>query len=199
MTTVSSCLGFDRGEMKNWSFKPRGKSHLASARLPLIHTDVCGPLKWKSMCNAINFLTFIDKYRHRNFLYQLKHNSGVDKHVRNFVEFVQSQTNETVTHIRSENGGEYAPKTLCEWLQQGGIVFEKTEPCQPQKNGVAERTNSVLLDKAGCMVESRKVPHKSWADAQETAVSLWNVSPLGTYRGRPQWICGMANRLASTI
>ncbi|MEM7213687.1 MAG: radical SAM protein [Pseudomonadota bacterium] len=119
----------------------------------------------------------MDDYSHMTFVYFLRSKSEVDKRVRDFVEFVEGQTGDKVKHLRSDNGGEYGSATLRDHLGQQGIAFEKTEPYTPQQNGVAERTNSVLMNKARCMMQCMTVPTKFWADALATAVHIRNITP----------------------
>lgn len=97
--------------------------------------------------------------------------------VRDFVEFVERQTGDKVKHLRSDNGGEYGSEALGEYLRKKGIVFEKSEPYTPQQNGVAERTNSVLMDKARAMMQGMTVPTNFGAEALSTAVHLRSLTP----------------------
>lgn len=107
----------------------------------------------------------------------LKYKSEVDGRVRDFFEFVERQTGAKVKYISSDNGGEYGSNTLKYYLDRIGIVFEKTESYKMRNNGVAERTNSILIDKARSMMQCLDVPQKFWAKALSTAINLRNVIP----------------------
>lgn len=89
-------------------FKHVKKAFRADGRLQPLHTDVCGPLKVKSMVNSVYFMKFLEDYSRRTFVYTLKHKSEVDGCVRNFVNFVnffERQTGDKVKLLRSYNGG----------------------------------------------------------------------------------------------
>lgn len=110
------------------------------------------------------------------FVYFLKHKFEVDRRVGDFMSYVERQTGDKVKHLSSDNGGEYGSMALRDFLQQRGIAFEKTVPYAPQQSGVAERTNSVLLDKAHAMMHCMAVPTHFWDDALASAVYTRNVT-----------------------
>lgn len=98
--------------------------------------------------NSPYLLTFVDEYSRKTFVYFLKLKCEEDQRVREFVDYVERQTGDKVRHLRSDDGGEYGSKALNDFLKQWGILFQKTEPCTPKENRIAERTNSVLMDKS---------------------------------------------------
>ncbi|RVW22059.1 Retrovirus-related Pol polyprotein from transposon TNT 1-94 [Vitis vinifera] len=64
------------------------------------------------------------------------------------------------------------------WLRQKqGIRMEKTIPGTPQQNGVAERMNRTLNERARSMRLHAGLPKTFWADAVSTAAYLINRGP----------------------
>ena len=62
--------------------------------------------------------------------------------------------------LRSDNGGEYIDEGFSEYCAAQGIRMEKTIPGTPQQNGVAERMNRTLNERArsiGCMLDYQKL------------------------------------------
>ena len=55
--------------------------------------------------------------------------------------------------------------------------MEKTNPGTPQQNGVAERINRILNERARSMRLHAKLPKTFWADAVSTAAYLINRGP----------------------
>lgn len=55
----------------------------AKKLLDLVHTDVCGPMSVRSHANSRYFVTFIDDYSRKCFVYPLKSKGEV------FAKFVQ--------------------------------------------------------------------------------------------------------------
>ncbi|KXJ79375.1 hypothetical protein RP20_CCG001137 [Aedes albopictus] len=62
-------------------------------------------------------------------------------------------------------------------MRRDGIIHQTTCPYTPQQNGVAERMNRTLVEKARCMLNDSKLPKKFWAEAVSTAAYLVNRSP----------------------
>lgn len=144
--TVDDCVGCDKGKMKNRPFKHLKKSLHADAGLHLVHTDVSGPFIVKSLRRWVYFQKFVYDHWRMTFVYFLRHKSELDRHVRDFAELADCQTGNRDLHLRSGNAGEYGSSDPDRYLRQRGIVLEKTEPYTPQQDGVAEMTNTALMD-----------------------------------------------------
>jgi hypothetical protein len=77
-------------------------------------------------------------------------------------------------------------------LQQGfddycsyhGIHREKTVPRTPQENGVSERMNRTIMERARSMRLHASLPLQFWADAIDTVVYLINIGPSSSLDGR---------------
>ena len=57
-----------------------------------------------------------------------------------------------------------------------GISCQNTTPYTQQQNGVAERMNRTLMDKARSMLSGSGLAIVFWAEAVDTAIYLVNVS-----------------------
>jgi transposase InsO family protein len=57
-----------------------------------------------------------------------------------------------ICKFRCDNGGEYVTNELKDFFAEKGIQFECTIPYSPALNGVSERMNRVMLDKARSML-----------------------------------------------
>src|SRR5262249_3165076 len=79
--------------------------------------------------------------------------------------------------LRSDGGGEYISNNFQYWLSCKGITHSTTPPHTPQLNGVAERLNCTLMDKARCLLNSTSMDKSFWAEAINTANFLRNRSP----------------------
>ncbi|RVW77419.1 Retrovirus-related Pol polyprotein from transposon TNT 1-94 [Vitis vinifera] len=77
----------------------------------------------------------------------------------------------------SNNGGEYIDGGFSEYCAAQGIRMEKTIPGTPQQNGVAERMNRTLNERARSMRLHAGLPKTFWADAVSTAAYLINRGP----------------------
>ena len=70
--------------------------------------------------------------------------------------------------------------TFQNYLQQKGIISQRSCPYTPQQNGVAERKNHHLLDVVRTLLIESSVPTKFWVEALSTAVYLINRLPTVT-------------------
>lgn len=122
--------------------KPFSASQSESTEiLQLIHSDVMGPQKTRSLGHALYLLTFIDDYSRKVFVYFLKNKSDVFETFVSFRNYIEKQTGEKIKILRSDNGGEYVSKEFEGYLNKHGIKHEMTIPHTPEQNGVAERMN----------------------------------------------------------
>ncbi|GBN31024.1 Retrovirus-related Pol polyprotein from transposon TNT 1-94 [Araneus ventricosus] len=58
--------------------------------------------------------------------------------------------------------------------EQQGINHEKTNPCTPEQNGVAERYNSTALDGVKTLLKSNAVAQRFWGEALLCFTYTWN-------------------------
>ncbi|RVW48803.1 Retrovirus-related Pol polyprotein from transposon TNT 1-94 [Vitis vinifera] len=85
---------------------------------------------------------------------------------------VETETGLKVKCLRSDNGGEYIDGRFSEYCAAQGISMEKTIPGTSQQNGVAERMNRTLNERARSMRLHAGLPKIFWADAVSTAAYL---------------------------
>ncbi|XXG61102.1 hypothetical protein AAC387_Pa04g2839 [Persea americana] len=67
-----------------------------------------------------------------------------------------------------------------QFLQNKGIISQRSCPYTPQQNGVAERKNRHLLDVTRSLLLESSVPTRFWVEALATAVHLINRMPTTT-------------------
>lgn len=157
--------------------------------LQLIHMDVCGPLPEPSLGGHRYFVTFIDDFSKKVFLYVL---SGKDEVFEKFKQFraeAENQTERRIKAIKSDNGREFKNRKFDELCKAEGIIHQTTVAYNPQQNGVAERYNRTILERIRCMLLDARLPKTFWAEAAMTAVYLLNRIPKGRNTKSPneQW------------
>lgn len=82
-------------------------SHKSSRLLDLIHSDVFGPVKVPSISSSIYFVSFIDDYSRRTWIYFLKSKTQVFSRFKEFKALVENQTGKRIKCVRTDNGGEF--------------------------------------------------------------------------------------------
>ena len=78
--------------------------------------------------------------------------------------------------MRTDNGTEYTDKRFMEFCKIEGITRHFTTPGTPQQNGVAERMNRTIMERARCMRLNAGLPKEFWAKATNMTVYVINRS-----------------------
>ena len=129
--------------------------------MQLIHSDICGPLEVPSLSRTVYFLTFIDDFSRKSWVYFLKNKSEVFSIFQIFKSLVENESGKKIKTLRSDNGGgEFVKNEFEAFLSKHGIQHQKTIPYTPQQNGVAERKNRTLVEMARCMFYSKGLHKK---------------------------------------
>ena len=164
------------GKQKRVTFVKTGKTPKAQ-KLELVHSDVFGPTPVSSLGGKNYYVTFIDDSTRKVWVYFLKNKSDVFDTFKIWKSAVENETDLKVKCLKSDNGGEYISKEFVDYCAKQGIKMIKTVPGTPQQNGVAERMNRTLNERARSMRLNAGLPKTFWADAVNTAAYLINRSP----------------------
>ena len=98
------------------------------------------------------FVTFIDDFSRYTTVYTMKNKNEVFAKFKEYVAYVENQTNFKIKTLRSDNGGEYISKEFNELCSEKGISRQFTLPYSPPQNGVAERMNRSILESTCSML-----------------------------------------------
>ncbi|KAK3017333.1 hypothetical protein RJ639_005486 [Escallonia herrerae] len=96
---------------------------------------------------------------------------------------VKSLGGNKVKCLKSDNGDEYRDGGFQEYCSNNGIRLIRTVKRTPQENGLAERMNRTIMERARCMRIHVDLPLQFWAPAVDTAVYLINRSPTSALNG----------------
>ena len=173
---VGLCEDCIFGKQKKVSFTKIGKTP-KEKRLELVHTDVWGPSPVSSLAGSLYYVTFIDDSIRKLWVYFLKKKSEVFDTFRKWKAMVENEIGLKIKRVRSDNGGEYRDNRFREFCANNGIKMEKTVPMTPQQNGVAERMNRTMNERARSMRIHAGLPKMFWAEAVNTAAYLINRGP----------------------
>lgn len=151
--------------------------------LELVHSDVCGKMREKSLGGGEYFLTFTDDKSRYTWVYILKAKHQVFDCFLAWKALAEKQSKKMLKTLRTDNGGEYTSTQFEQFLEKEGIRHETTIPKTPQQNGVAERLNRTLVESARSMLLDANLPKRFWAEAVSTAVYLKNRCPTKAVPG----------------
>jgi hypothetical protein len=163
-----------KGKQTVAPFPSRSRSK-TSRVLELVHTDVMGPMKTASNGGAKYVLTSVDDYSRYVVAYFLNKKCEVAAKLKEFMRLREAMGG-TPHCLRSDNGTEFVNKEVTRICTLNGIMHQRTVPYSPQQNGVAERMNRTIMEKARSMLHYKSVPTEWWAEAVSTAVYLINRS-----------------------
>lgn len=164
-------------------FKPRSDSKRASRPLEIVHSDVCGKITPVSWDGNEYFVSFTDDYTHVSVVYLMKTKDQVLDCLKEYEAMASAHFGSKISRLRTDNGGEYSGRAIKEFCRSKGIRMEKTVPYTPEQNGVSERLNRTIEEKARAMLQASGLPKCLWGEAVYTAVYLMNRSPSAAVAG----------------
>ena len=158
--------------------------HNTEGILDYIHTDVWGPTKTASLGGKHYFVTFVDDFSRRFWVYTLKFKDELFETFLVWKKMVENQTWRKIKVLRSDNGTEYRNDQFSIFCKKEGISRHFTVRDTPQQNGVAERMNRTLLEKVRCMLSNAGLGKQLWAEVVMYASHLINRLPSAALNGK---------------
>lgn len=151
----------------------------------IIHVDLVGPFP-KSTAGNRYALTFVEGRSRHAWTYCIpnKQDSTTHSALINYLPYIERQLNASVKIHRSDRGGEFTGDAYARELDHRGIRQELTIRETPQQNGIAERINRTLAEKARALLLTSNLPIKLWDEIWRTAVYLYNRSPHRSIGGQ---------------
>ncbi|MCO5574829.1 hypothetical protein L7F22_028622 [Adiantum nelumboides] len=107
-----------------------------------------------SLGGAVYFITFIDDYSRKVWVYFLKHKDEALNVFKTFVTHVENQSGRNLKCLRIDNGEEYVLRAFQDFCESKGIKRELTAPYNPSQNGVAEKMNRPIQEKVKSMLSN---------------------------------------------
>ena len=108
------------GKLHRVSFKTG--SHTSKGILDYIHSDVLGPVSVSSHSGAQYFVSFIDDYSRKVWIYFMKHKSDVFDIFKKWKAQVEKQTSKKIKYLRIDNGLECRDKKFIRFCELEGIT-----------------------------------------------------------------------------
>jgi len=140
------------GKQKRVSFSKA--KYRTQGILDYIHSDLWGPSKVPSLGGKRYMLTFVDDFSRKVWVYFLRQKNETFSMFKKFKALVENQTGRKIKKLRTNNGLEFVELEFDEFCAVNGIAKRKTLVGKPRQNGVIERINRTLLEKARCMLSN---------------------------------------------
>jgi hypothetical protein len=136
---LGACEPCIKGKMRRTSHPPRQPQQML--KLHRLHMDLCDLPRGY-------FSTAVDEATRYAEVDVLRANSEAAHSVSKLIAYFEAQTDLVVQRVRTDRGGEYMSGTLQRFFESRGIPHEPTAGYSAEANGLAERHNCTLLDKA---------------------------------------------------
>jgi transposase InsO family protein len=133
---------------------------------------------WPNAINSISgyvyYVSFIDDYSRKTWIYFLKSKDEVFSKFKEFNALIENLSKRKMKILRSDNGEEYTSKEFANFCKDAVIKRELTTPYNPQQNDVAERKNITIMEAVKTMIHDQDLPMHLWVEATKTTVYVQN-------------------------
>nr|GFA50520.1 copia protein [Tanacetum cinerariifolium] len=175
LLTDHLCYSCELGKAKQKSFQTK-TTPSSKRRLQLLHMDLCGPMRVKSINGRKYVLVIVDDYSRYTWTHFLRSKDETPKVLIDFLRLVQRGLHAQVRIGRTDKGTEFLNKTLHAYFASEGILHQTSVARTPEQNVVVERQNRTLVEAARTMLSAAKVPLFFWAEAIATTCFTQNRS-----------------------
>ncbi|GAA0143129.1 hypothetical protein LIER_03884 [Lithospermum erythrorhizon] len=93
----------------------------SSKPLELIHSDLCGPISPTSSSGKRYFLSFINDYSRKCWIYLLVNKFDAFDHFKYFKSMVETEIDVKIKCLRTDRGGEFNSADFDEFYKTNGI------------------------------------------------------------------------------
>ena len=156
---------------------PKRSLWRASQRLQLVHADICGPIKPVSNSKKRYFISFIDDYSRKVWIYFLAEKSEAFNIFKNYKNLVEKEIRVFIRCLHTDKGGEFISHKFNVFCKANGISRQLTAAYTPQQNGVAEHKNRTIMNMVRSMLSEKQVPKNFWPEAVNWTAHVLNRSP----------------------
>jgi hypothetical protein len=159
--------------------RPFPISNNPKARFPLdlIHIDLIETRR-ESRFGEKFALSIVDDHSKAKFAYPLLKKSDAITEFKRWMIWAERMTNRRLKCVRCDNAKELKEGKMKDYLKQIGVEIESTLAYEHEQNGMIERANRTLEDKARCMLSDSGLPYGFWRDAIIAAGFIANRSPI---------------------
>lgn len=148
----------------------------ASQRLQLIHVDIYGPIKPVSNSKKWYFISFIDYYNRKVWIYFLVEKSEAFTIFKNFKKLVKKERGAFIRCLCTDRCGEFTSLECNAFCKANGISRQLTTGYTLQQNRVAEHKNRTIMNMVRSMLSEKQVPKHFWSEALNWTTHVLNKS-----------------------
>nr|GEW21086.1 hypothetical protein [Tanacetum cinerariifolium] len=151
------------GKSTKKSHKPKSKD-TNQEKLYLLHMDLFGPMRVKSVNGNKYILVIVDDYSRFTWVKFLRSKDEAPDFIIKFLKMIQVRLKVPVRRIQTNNGTKFVNQTLSEYYEEVGISHETSVAHSSQQNGVVERqamaTACYIQNRSIIRLRHRKTPYE---------------------------------------
>jgi transposase InsO family protein len=163
--TNTLCKRCQQGKQTKNMFK--SKEYSTTRPLKIMHIDLVGPTRTKSLKGEKYFMLLVDDYTRMTVICFLKNKSEAFENFKIYKEMVENEMDSKIKCLRSDNGGEFTSKQffIARTPQQNGVVERKNMTVQEMGQTISNgfKIDRYLLDTGSTYINS----HSKQSDAQK--------------------------------
>ncbi|MBW0487631.1 hypothetical protein O181_027346 [Austropuccinia psidii MF-1] len=147
------------------------KKDLERTKVPLeeLSVDLMGPITPTSIGGSNYVLVVVDTATRFSWVRFLKYKDKAKDKLIEIINKAENRLEKSVKRILTNGGKEFVNNFISNFCANRGIENITNCPYTPQHNGIVERLNCTLLDKARAMRVETGVPKEIWAELINTA------------------------------
>ena len=146
---------------------------------------MAGPNKPQTLRGKLYDMVIVHTFSQRSFVKVLAKKSGAANVLMRWIPQVELQIGKKLKRLRSDNGGEFLSRKFMDRLSLWGVVQQTTPSYSPQSNGITERMNWTLRDKARTMMLEFGLPGWLWGEILLISCVLRNLTPTSSLSVTP--------------
>ena len=175
--STKTCDACQLGKATRLPFGNRDPERRVTTPGRVLHVDICGPMPAISTQGCKYAMPIVDEFSRFTTTCFLNRKSDAADMLLLIINQYENFTGQRVHTIQADNGGEFMSKYLHQQLENKGIRMQTTIPYTPEQNGLVERMNRTLVEKARTMLHHAGLPHEHWQSAIATATHITNRLP----------------------
>ena len=100
--------------------------------MEIIHSDVCGPMSSSSLSGYVYYVSFIDDFSRKAWIYFMKNKDEVFRKFKEFKALIENHTEKKIKTFRSDNVEEFTSNEFKELCKESWIKRDFSTPYNPQ-------------------------------------------------------------------
>ncbi len=167
-------------ELAKFTRKPRPSRTSAWATEPgeRLHTDTVGPFEVQSRSGERYMQLTTDEASTFSVVQLMPSKAESVDAMEKTLNHLERRSGKKTKSLRSDRGTEFVNADMAALFSSRNIEHEEVPVYSPESNGLAERSNRTVLDKARCLLQDSGLPNMFWGEAVRHAVMLKNISPM---------------------